>query len=254
MSETVYAAFQYDDGTFDGYGDPLAEKIRVRAVNLVDYGYQYVDLGGSQEVLTFLSTARGEGDLIYGETGDDTAHGMTGNDTIFGNSEDDDVYGEIGTDLLLGGSGQDGILGDDGLILTSRNNLFAEPLYGIAALHPDQGKIKPNETVDPHSLNAEISTPGNIQRAIINVEGELDKAVELIAFRTDDLLGTSFGEFGDELRFNDIIYGGLVPVAQFPMQVLWEVTSSMPVLATMVRWAVKHFRCTIPAAFSALPM
>ena len=178
---------------------------------------------------------------------------MTGNDTIFGNSEDDDVYGEIGTDLLLGGPGQDGILGDDGLILTGRNNLFAEPLYGIAALHPDQGKIKPNETVDPHSLNAEISTPGNIQRAIINVEGELDKAVELIAFRTDDLLGTAFGEFGDELRFHASFMVAWAPMAQFPMQALWEVTSSMPVLATMGVGG-GHFRCTTPAAFSALPM
>ena len=214
--QAANAVFNYDrdatttDGFLDdGYGTGDLT-IRVRAVNLGDYGYAYVDNGGGRETLEFLATARGEGDLIYGESGDDQIHGMTGDDVIFGNSEHDDLYGEIGNDWIVGGTGVDGILGDDGLILTSRNSdQYGEGLYGIQALLPEQTNLKKNESADPHSLNAEITSPGNIQRAIINVENELTKSVELYAFRTDDLDGMTAGEFGAPVRFNDIVFGGL---------------------------------------------
>jgi hypothetical protein len=62
--------------------------------------------------------------------------------------------------------------------------------------------------VNTNALNAEITTPGNIQRAIINIEGELVKVIETMAFRTDDLDGATLGEFSDSMRFNDIIFGG----------------------------------------------
>ncbi|NVK42523.1 MAG: hypothetical protein HWE39_14880, partial [Oceanospirillaceae bacterium] len=211
-----YAVFNYDqnattaDGFVDdGYGDDNLT-IRVRAVDLGDYGYEYADTGGDRDTLTFLATARGEGDLIYGESGDDTIHGMTGDDVIFGNSEHDDLYGEMGNDWIVGGTGVDGILGDDGLILSSRNSdQYGESLYGISALLAEQTNLKKNETADPNSLNAEIVSPGNIQRAIINVENELTKSVELFAFRTDDLEGETVGEFGEAIGFSDIIFGGL---------------------------------------------
>ncbi|MEH6585177.1 MAG: LEPR-XLL domain-containing protein [Halioglobus sp.] len=223
-----YAVFNYDQDATSasgfqdfGYGtDDLT--IRVRAVDLGDYGYAYADVDNNpetRETLEFLATARGEGDLIYGESGDDAVHGMTGDDVIFGGSEHDDLYGEIGSDFLLGGTGIDGIVGDDGLILTSRNNLSLEPLYGIDALLPAETGLKRNESPSPNSLNAEISSPGNIQRAIINVENELIKGVELFAFRTDDLVDENatigedasdlVGEFDALIRFNDIIFGGL---------------------------------------------
>ena len=197
--QAAYAVYNYDrdavtaDGfNDDGYGafdDELT--IRVRAVSLGDYGYAYVDGGpDSREVLSFLATARGEGDLIFGESGDDQIHGMTGDDVIFGNSEHDDLYGEIGNDFLLGGTGVDGILGDDGIIQTSRNSdQYGEALYGIGAKLAEQTNLKKNESADPNSLNALVFTPGTIQRAIINVENELIKSVELFAFRTDDIEG-----------------------------------------------------------------
>ena len=103
--EVEYEEFNYDtDSTTldgfedDGYGD---RKIRPRAVNFADYGYTYEGSDGpfGRSELTFTDLARGEGDLIYGETGDDVIHGMTGNDAIFGGSEHDDLYGEIGTGL-----------------------------------------------------------------------------------------------------------------------------------------------------------
>jgi Ca2+-binding RTX toxin-like protein len=213
----VYDSFNYDgDATVadgfvdDGYGmDAL--KIRPRLVNFADYGYFYVDHDGdpgTREVLRFTPDARGEGDLIYGESGDDVIHGMVGNDAIFGGSEHDDLYGEIGSDYLLGGTGIDGILGDDGLILTSRNDLNPEPLHGIDALNPQQVFLKKNDPVDTKALNAVITTPGDIQIAIINVENELVKAVELFAFRTDDMDASHIGEFDDSMRWNDIIFGG----------------------------------------------
>ncbi len=213
-----YEAFNYDyDATTangfvdDGYnGEAL--RIIPRAIDLNDYGYSYADADNdpsTRDVLTFTDEVRGEGDLIYGESGDDVIHGMTGNDAIFGNSEHDDIYGEIGTDFLLGGTGIDGILGDDGLILTRRNDLNEEPLYGIDPRDPEQVKVKNNEEVNTNALNAEISTPGNIQRAILNIEGELVKVIETFAFRTDDLDGQTLGEFDDSMRFNDIIFGGL---------------------------------------------
>ena len=216
--ELGYASFSYDydattaDGFLDDGYDGGSLMILPRAVNFADYGYSYEDSGGSREVLTFLDTARGEGDLIYGESGDDVIHGMMGADTIFGNSEHDDIYGEIGSDFLLGGTGIDGIVGDDGLILTSRNDLLPETLNGVAALNEEQVFVKKNDEVDVHALNAVIATPGNIKVAIINIEGELTKAVDLFAFRTDDIDGTApapLNEFGEPMRWNDIIFGGL---------------------------------------------
>ncbi|MBV1877477.1 MAG: LEPR-XLL domain-containing protein [Pseudomonadales bacterium] len=222
--EIGYARFAYDydaitrDGFVDdGFGtadDALS--IRARAVSFSDYGYTYIDHDldpSTRDVLNFLPTARGEGDLIYGESGDDVVHGMTGADTIFGNSEHDNLHGEIGSDMLLGGTGIDGLMGDDGLILTSRNDLQAEPMNGVAALNAEQVFLKKNDEVDTEALNAIITTPGNIQVAIINIENELTKGVELFAFRTDDIDGdlgtTPTNEFAEAMRWNDIIFGGL---------------------------------------------
>ncbi|MBN2328533.1 MAG: hypothetical protein JXR73_15420 [Candidatus Omnitrophica bacterium] len=189
-NHTEYLTFNYD-AFYNG-------DIRIipRAVELIDYEYEFAFDGTS---VSAVFEGIGFGDLIYGESGDDSIHGMTGDDVIFGNSEDDDLYGEQGGDWISGGTGEDGILGDDGLIKTSRNDLNAEPLYGIAALNPDQGALKNNEDADPYALNAEVTTPGNIQRAVINVENELKKTIDLVAFNLEN----------DDIPVNDIIYGGL---------------------------------------------
>lgn len=133
---------------------------------------------------------------------------MVGADILFGDSQDDDLIGGWGYDWISGGTGRDGVIGDDGRIFTARfvelsggakvpdpSNLdhYAEPLNGI---------FKVNE------VDKEISTPGNIQRAIINPDGELFKAVDLTPFNL-----TTFGQTDDPLfepEFaNDIIFGGL---------------------------------------------
>ena len=189
-----YLQFSYDQDS--GYESRGSLRIVPRAVEFLDYGYTYTDLA---DPFSLSLNAIGIGDLIYGESGDDIIHGMTGDDVLFGNSEDDDLYGEAGQDWISGGTGEDGILGDDGLIKTSRNDLVPEPFYSIDALNPEQTLIKKNDPVDTNALNAEISTPGNIQRAIINVEGALKKTVDLLAFDAG-LAGVGV---------NDIIYGGL---------------------------------------------
>src|SRR6185503_6986043 len=95
--------------------------------------------------------------------------------------------GNWGADWMSGGTGTDGILGDDGRISTSRNGT-AEPLYGIAA-----------------TTQSDISTPGNMQTATINVTGKLTKAVNLTPFNVDPASNTLFAP----LYANDIQFGGL---------------------------------------------
>lgn len=202
-----YESFVYANAAIEaGYEQAL----RPRAVNLLDYEYHYEDDGSGKDVLHFSTPdvdglTVGAGDLVYGESGDDVVHGMIGDDVLFGNSDDDDLYGQVGNDVILGGTGRDGILGDDGLILTSRNDeqanqnddALAEPLHGI-------DKIPVGEA------NKEISTPGKIQREIINVQDRLKKTVEVIAFRTDDIEASNTTVlFSEALRFNDILFGGL---------------------------------------------
>jgi Ca2+-binding RTX toxin-like protein len=183
-----YLGFNHDTQTSsatDGYS--AVERIIARGVELVDYGYGFSFANGAA-VGSFAGV--GMGDLIYGEGGDDIAFGMTGDDVIFGGGEDDDLYGGQGADWMSGGNGIDGILGDDGLLYTSRNaTAYGEPLYGILPLT---------------ATNLEITTPGNIQREIINIAGELKKTANLVAFNLEgdsdaDVLG----------RMNDILFGGL---------------------------------------------
>ncbi|MGM1053714.1 MAG: hypothetical protein ACQEXO_15205, partial [Pseudomonadota bacterium] len=159
-------------------GEPNWILIQPRAFELLDFK---AGVGETRE-------GNSGDDLIYGESGDDLIHGMAGHDAIFGGSEDDQITGGTGNDWISGGTGDDGILGDDGLILPSRNGQ-AEPLFGVDAIDEDE-------------LNKVISTPGNIQLAVINQSHELKLAVRLFAFP---------GEGGGDLATegNDIIFGGL---------------------------------------------
>ena len=107
-----------------------------------------------------------------------------GDDVLFGEGQDDDLIGGWGRDWMSGGTGDDGVLGDDGRIYTSRNvqmsngNIgpsdpayWSEPLFGIAKLD---------------SVNLLISTPGDVQQAVINVSGELKKTFNLTPFNVQN--------------------------------------------------------------------
>lgn len=189
---TVFETFHYDQATgvgLKGAGYSATQPVIPRAARLVDYSYS-IDPDTLPAVPSFQGI--GAGDLLHGESGDDTVHGMTGDDVLRGDAEDDDLYGEAGHDWISGGTGKDGILGDDGLIATSRNQTASndgdEPLYGIAAFAN-------------RDLDLEIATPGNIHRALINVNDALRKTVDLVAFD----LASDLSDIGA----NDILYGGL---------------------------------------------
>ena len=169
--------------TYDDYSALL--RIVPRSAELLDYTPGGVDFDPAGQ-----ATDIGAADEIHGESGDDFIYGMKDSDVLFGEGQDDDLYGGYGHDWISGGAGQDGVIGDDGRIYTSRNGSGGETLYGIAALG---------------SLDLEITTPGRLQQAIINVSGQLKKTVNLTPFALGDTTDPHFDpQFAD-----DIIYGGL---------------------------------------------
>ncbi|HZL93368.1 MAG TPA: hypothetical protein VFB99_06975, partial [Vicinamibacterales bacterium] len=145
-----------------------------------------------------------------GESGDDYIFGMTGSDVIFGNSDDDDIVAGYGHDWISGGTGLDGVLGDDGLSYTSRNSTLGEPLYGIAGLLASDPSLK---NINGNALDEEISTPGDIHVATINISGELKKSVDVTPFSFDADWSWQDDEFPDnedDSPFaDDIMFGGL---------------------------------------------
>jgi Ca2+-binding RTX toxin-like protein len=180
-----YLQFAYDQTFPDENRGDL--RIVARAAELLDYhpgGPDYLANTGE------IDNDIGAADEIHGESGDDFIYGQVGNDILFGEGQDDDIIGGYGHDWISGGTGEDGVLGDDGRIYTSRNGI-AEPLYGIAETNQE-----------------DISTPGNIQQAIIHVTGELKKTVNLTPFNLDP--DTSNQDPLYDAQFaDDIIYGGL---------------------------------------------
>ncbi len=178
-----FLSFSYDD---DGNTTVI-----VRGVELVDYTPGGFDRFPGLDPLA----ENGAADEVHGESGDDVVYGQIGNNVLFGDAGDDDLIGGYGHDWISGGTGQDGALGDDGRIYTSRNGT-AETLYGIAA-------------IPAASLDLEISTPGNVQVATINVSATLKKTVNLTPFNlTDDALGMD-DPLNDPTNADDIIFGGL---------------------------------------------
>jgi Ca2+-binding RTX toxin-like protein len=175
----------------------------VRGVALLDY------TPGGPDFLPDLFPAGGAplvdigaGDEIHGESGDDFAYGMVGRDVLFGDSEDDDLIGGWGADWFSGGTGGDGVLGDDGRIFTARYiaqgtgapGPYAEPLLGV--LKVDQ-------------VDKPISTPGNIQTAVINPAGELYKSVDLTPFNLTPNVNGMDDPLFEPVYADDIVYGGL---------------------------------------------
>jgi Ca2+-binding RTX toxin-like protein len=163
---------------------------------------------------------RGGADELHGESGDDVLYSQKGNDVLYGEGQDDDAIGGYGHDWISGGTGNDAVIGDDGRIMTSRNSTIGEPLYGIAGLLANDPDPK---NANGNVLNEYIKTPGTIQEATNNVEGELKKSVNLTPFSIDVGFSGQFDEFvgsgpkqndpllhEDEGHYSDdIIYGGL---------------------------------------------
>jgi Ca2+-binding RTX toxin-like protein len=199
---TQYLTFNYDAGAdFDGT-DRGDLRIVVRGNEWIgdeETGRQDYTPGGADYDAANTANNIGAWDEIHGEAGDDFIYGMVGDDILFGEGQDDDLIGGYGHDWISGGTGQDGVLGDDGRIYTSRNSLMGESLFGIAGFGQQE-------------LNLEISTPGGFQQAILNVEGELKKTVNLTPFNVAS--DADIAAMGDDVVLydaqyaNDIIFGG----------------------------------------------
>ena len=211
-----FRTFNYDSGYAPDALPSTYDRIIPRAMQQLDYTLGGGDFAGGgyngfgQATPTDMPVDNGLADLIHGESGDDYIFGMTGSDLLFGEGQDDDIVGGYGHDWISGGTGQDGVIGDDGLLYSSRNSTLGEPLYGIAGLRASDGSTKYN---NGDALNETISTPGDIQYALINVEGELKKTTDLVPFSFDpdwEGLDDEFAEDDSDTPFaDDIIFGGL---------------------------------------------
>ena len=216
----IYRLVDNEDNFLDfNYDDAYGLQIIPRAMEQLDYqlggadynGGEYVNDAADPDGTTGPAPAdNGAADLIHGESGDDIIFGMTGSDLLFGEGQDDDIIGGYGHDWISGGTGQDGILGDDGLIYTSRNSTAGEPLNSVEGLLDRDPSTKYN---NGNVLDEIISTPGDIQYAVINISGQLKKTADLVPFSFDPGWIASDDEFPDNQDAfpyaDDIIFGGL---------------------------------------------
>ena len=198
---TGFLGFNYDllDPARGGYGTPTTGEnfsdrwVVVRAAELLDYTPGGPDFRPDLGIDPASFPDNGAGDEIHGEAGDDAVYGMTGDDILFGEAQDDDLIGGWGSDWISAGAGEDGVIGDDGRIWTSRNSdAYGEPLFGIGPV-----------------AETTISTPGKIQEAVINIAGELKKAVNLTPFNLTPDADSADDPLNDPEYADDIIYGGL---------------------------------------------
>ncbi len=210
---TEYVRFQYDNAGYSGASNPLV----VRAMEWLDYTLGGADFDQNLLLAGIQTTQLGDngaGDYMHGEAGNDTIHGMAGSDILFGDAHDDDITGGYGHDWITGGTGRDGVIGDDGIIRTSRNSTTGETLFGVTGLLATDPSSKDS---NGNVLNEVITTPGSIQRAVINVTGELTKAMDLTPLSVDATWMAVDDEFGYANQSaagaapyaDDVIYGGL---------------------------------------------
>ncbi|HEY3485121.1 MAG TPA: hypothetical protein VGK49_07045, partial [Ilumatobacteraceae bacterium] len=195
---------------------------------------QLLPVGPGTNTWVFLGHRETAGnDEVHGELGDDFIYLGGGSDVAYGDADDDEIIGGWGNDWISGGVGQDAILGDDGRIFGSRNSqsgwtagrsnylpsnctgtgyagtCYSEPLYGITAFRPPNGCPEQHTVLCGDYLNQYISTPGEVQTAVINIAGDLKKTVDLTPFNlAPEASGGDRAEF-DANNSDDVIFGGL---------------------------------------------
>src|SRR5439155_7917424 len=140
---------------------------------------------------TVLGSGQAQGTEVHGENGDDFMYGGPGNDVLFGDGQNDTTIGGYGNDWMSGGAGDDGLLGDDGRLFSSRESV-AEPLYGM-----------------PATAQQLITTPGNMQQALINVTNELVYTALLLPDNLDPTLAVPGTTTPRPLYASDVMYGGI---------------------------------------------
>jgi Ca2+-binding RTX toxin-like protein len=105
----------------DNVGDSVVE-LAGEGIDEVYSNLAAYSLGAHVENLTsnlsggaaFHGIGNGLGNVLYGQSGDDTLEGLAGDDTIRGNVGNDTLDGGANDDLLVGGSGADVLTGGTG--------------------------------------------------------------------------------------------------------------------------------------------
>ncbi|HET7466406.1 MAG TPA: hypothetical protein VFL29_07050 [Candidatus Dormibacteraeota bacterium] len=209
LDATGFARFNYDNYTdSDATGNPRPlwqqSHIVVRGVTLLDYtpggpdlasqGGPLVsgDIGGmpvaqvlSAAALAADGIAAGSlqiGSEIHAEAGDAFIYGGPADDVIYGGGQNDTIITGYADNWVSGGRGDSCIIGGGGRCLVSRvSSTFGEPLYGIAA-------------TPAANLSQLITTPGNVQQAVINFAGALQYVAEMYPYTWDPAsLGGTLG-------------------------------------------------------------
>ncbi len=196
IAETGYVRFNYDTYT-DGLPLAQQEHIVVRGVTLLDFTPGGPDLAGQPgPLVTGAKATNGVGDIggtpmpanaadgisagtlqkgseIHAENGDAFVYGGPADDVIFGGAQDDSIILGYGDNWVSGGRGDQCIIGGGGRCFASRVGVAnGEPLYGVAPIAAG-------------SISELITTPGNVQQAVINVSGALQYTAELYPYNWD---------------------------------------------------------------------
>ncbi|RCJ25446.1 hypothetical protein A6S26_16875 [Nostoc sp. ATCC 43529] len=85
-------------------------------------GVEQINFAGNGVTLIFKGTANNDylvntkqhWSMMYGDNGNDSLFGNSGNDTLLGGNDNDVLFGNSGNDNLIGGNGNDALLGDSG--------------------------------------------------------------------------------------------------------------------------------------------
>jgi Ca2+-binding RTX toxin-like protein len=113
--------------------------------------------GTGDDIITSTYRRRGsQGDLQFGEGGDDTMTGNNGNDTMYGGFDDDVMKGGAGEDYLHGGSGHNILTG--GL----DRDVFAFQSFGAGHSYDTITDFERNyDKIDLSAIDADPTMAGN---------------------------------------------------------------------------------------------
>ncbi len=188
VAPSGFLKFNYDNYTASL---PLAQQawIVVRGVSLLDYTPGGPDLANQPGPLVSgdiggntvpANAAAGittgtlqRGSEIHAEAGDAFIYGGPADDVIFGGGQNDTIITGYGDNWVSGGRGDACIIGGGGRCFASRDSSsYGEPLYGIDKIPAGQ-------------ISELITTPGNVQQAVINQQNAIKYTSLLYPYNWD---------------------------------------------------------------------
>ncbi|MBH8553733.1 hypothetical protein I8751_15415 [Nostocaceae cyanobacterium CENA357] len=133
-------------------------------------------------------------DTIRGNAGNDYITGGDGNDSLFGDSGNDLLYGGRGNDSVFGGTGSDRLFGDEGNdVLTGADAAVGRGFGEFDRLTGGTGsdRFVLGTTVDVFYSDANTSTSGLSDYALIADFNILEDTIQLFGFKSSYSLGTA---------------------------------------------------------------